>query len=68
MVMTHHMLVPTIYHSAIRLMLVKGPHLVLQSAPHRTVEGQVLPSQDVFQAVGHRWRLQPSPSWDRVSV
>lgn len=62
MVMTHHMLVPTIYHSAIRLMLVKGPRLVLQSAPHRTVEGQVIPSQDAFQPMGHRWRLQPSPS------
>lgn len=68
MVMTHHMLVPTIYHSAIRLMLVKGPRLVLQSAPHRTEEGQVIPSQDVFPPVGHRWRLRPSPSWDRVSV
>lgn len=34
--MAHHMLVPAIYHSAIRLMLVKGPRLVLRSAPHRT--------------------------------
>lgn len=34
--MAHQMLVPAIYHSAIRLMLVKGPRLVLRSAPHRT--------------------------------
>lgn len=37
-------------------MLVKGPHLVLQSAPHRSVEGQLIPSQGIFWVTRGRWK------------
>lgn len=62
MVMAHHMLVPAIYHSAIRLMLVKRPRLVLRSAPLRSATTRG------FWAVEHRWRPQLSWSWDRGSA
>lgn len=67
-VMGHHMPAPAIYHSAIRLMLLKGPHFVLHSAPCRTALGWGIPPQDAFQAVGPQWRLQAGPSGDRGSV
>lgn len=67
-VMAHHMPAPAIYHSAIRLMLVKGPHFVLHSVPRRTAPGWGIPPRDAFWAAGPRWRLRAGPSGVRGSV
>lgn len=66
--MAHHMLVPAVYHSAIRLMLVKGPRLVLRLAPHTTAWAGGSHRRTFLRAAGRRLRLQMSGSWDGGSV